>query len=109
MKTRFDGSVTLTKQGADGRNLAGAQFTLYAATGQEDAYEIYAAAEKSPGHLPPPMRNGQLIVTACRLIPITFVETQAPAGYAIETDANGDPVKYEFTHRSGGRNHGGSA
>ena len=91
----FDGSVTLTKQGADRRTLAGAQFQLYAAVG-EDRYEIYAT-EENPEGLYTTGANGILTVTNLPANTYYFVETQAPQGYAIETDENGQPMRYEFT------------
>lgn len=90
----FSGSITLTKQGEDGRLLAGAEFTLYA-RGEGDAYEVYAAEGNAQG-IYTTGANGQLQVTNLPANDYYFVETQAPAGYVIQTDAQGEPLHYEF-------------
>ena len=90
----FSGSATLTKQGADGRLLAGAQFTLYA-KGADDTYAVYAAEGNAQG-IYTTGANGQLQVTNLPANDYYFVETQAPAGYVIQTDAQGEPLHYEF-------------
>ena len=57
----FSGSVTLNKRGSDGRILAGAEFTLYAAA-EGGRYEIYTAGESADGVYTTD-EDGKIVVT----------------------------------------------
>lgn len=91
----FNGSVNLTKQGEDGRALSGAEFTLYARTA-EGEYEPYATEGNETGAYTTDL-SGTIQLTNLPANDYYFVETRAPQGYVIETDANGQPRHYEFT------------
>ena len=101
LDTKATGSVRLRKVGATGtRTLAGAVFELYAATprsiGQaasstifSDAYFRYGTYRTNAA--------GELYVGNLPWDDYYFIEVEAPEGYEIAADVNGDPLVYTFT------------
>nr|MCR5688071.1 Cna B-type domain-containing protein [Lachnospiraceae bacterium] len=95
------GSVRLIKVGESGtRTLSGAVFELYAATprsiGQaatstifSDAYYRYGTYRTNA--------NGEIYVDGLPWDSYYFVEVDAPAGYEVARDVNGDDIVYTFT------------
>ena len=94
------GAVRLRKVGESGRALAGAVFELYAATprtvGQaasstvfSDAYYRYGTYRTNS--------DGELYVGDLPWDDYYFVEVEAPTGYEVATDVNGDDLVYTFT------------
>ena len=86
------GSVTLTKTDQEtGSLLAGAAFQLYYKTDEaESGYALYNNAAYLTE------MDGTLTIGGLKANDYYFVETQAPEGYEIELDENGEPKKYEF-------------
>ncbi|MDO4274080.1 MAG: FctA domain-containing protein [Eubacteriales bacterium] len=84
----FSGSASLLKTSEDGETpLGGAVFELYAANeeGGYDLQEIYTTN-----------KEGRISVSGLAANQYYFVEKQAPDGYLIQKDAEGNPVKYGF-------------
>lgn len=92
----FQGSVTLNKVNEAGAALAGATFQLYARTEGTDTYEVYATEGNQEGLYTTDV-NGQIQVTGLAANDYYFIETEAPQGYVIETDEEGQPRHYTFT------------
>ena len=101
LNTKAVGSVRLRKVGSgDTRGLAGAVFELYAATprtmGQaasstifSDAYYRYGTYRTNAA--------GEIYVGDLPWDSYYFVEVDAPDGYEVMTDVNGDDLVYTFT------------
>ena len=101
LNTKAVGSVRLRKVGSAGtRGLAGAVFELYAATprtmGQaasstifSDAYYRYGTYRTNSA--------GEIYVGDLPWDDYYFVEVDAPDGYEVMTDVNGDDLVYTFT------------
>ena len=101
LNTKEKGSVTLRKVNADGsRTLAGAVFELYAKTPSSISSAIASTIYKGAYY-----RVGSYTTDASGIIRVNdlpwddyyFVEVQAPTGYEINKDVNGDPLVYSFT------------
>lgn len=97
------GSVRLTKIAPDGRPLAGAVFELYAATPRtagaavastlvRDAYYYYGSFTTDA--------SGRIEVSGLPWDDYYFIEVEAPAGYNLSRDVNGDPIVYTFSVNS---------
>nr|MCR5591222.1 Cna B-type domain-containing protein [Lachnospiraceae bacterium] len=95
------GSVRLRKVGSDGtRRLAGAVFELYAATprsvGQAAASTLFSNAYYRYGTYRT-NSDGELYVDNLPWDSYYFVEVDAPSGYEVNKDVNGDDIVYTFT------------
>lgn len=106
LNTKETGSVRLRKTNADGsRTLAGAVFELYAKTPSTISSAIASTMFKGAYY-----RVGSYTTDASGVIYVDnlpwddyyFVEVQAPSGYEINKDTNGDPIAYTFTIGSSG-------
>ena len=94
------GSVRLRKVGSDGtRGLAGAVFELYAATprsaGQAAASTLFSNAYYRYGTYRT-NSAGELYVGDLPWDSYYFVEVDAPSGYQVNKDVNGDDIVYTF-------------
>lgn len=94
---RFAGSVTLQKNNTAGAGLAGARFMLYAkAAGTDtDGWTVYTADSADGVYTTD--RNGVITVNNLPANDYYFIETEAPAGYIIQKDADGKDIQYHFT------------
>ena len=95
------GSVRLRKTNADGSvSLAGAVFELYAKTpttvSSAIAATIYSDVYYRVGTYTTDA-SGEIYVGDLPWDDYYFVEVEAPAGYEVNTDVNGDPIAYTFT------------
>ena len=95
------GSVRLRKTNADGSvSLAGAVFELYAKTpttvSSAIAATIYSDVYYRVGTYTTDA-SGEIFVGDLPWDDYYFVEVEAPAGYEVNTDVNGDPIAYTFT------------
>ncbi|MGN0253642.1 MAG: Spy0128 family protein [Lachnospiraceae bacterium] len=100
------GSVRLRKTNADGSvSLAGAVFELYAKTpttvSSAIAATIYSDVYYRVGTYTTDA-SGEIYVGDLPWDDYYFVEVEAPAGYEVNTDVNGDPIAYTFTIGSSG-------
>lgn len=97
---RKTGSVSLLKTNPDYRPLAGATFELYSATprtpGQAGVSTLFTNAYYRYGTYVTD-QFGQLQVDGLPWDSYYFIETEAPAGYRVNLDVNGDPIVYTFT------------
>lgn len=94
------GSVRLRKTNADGSvSLAGAVFELYAKTpttvSSAIAATIYSDVYYRVGTYTTDA-SGEIYVGDLPWDDYYFVEVEAPAGYEVNTDVNGDPIAYTF-------------
>lgn len=101
LNERSLGSVTLTKVNSNKtKALEGATFELYSATpkttGQaiastlyEDVYYLYGTYVTD--------EDGKITVEDLPWDDYYFIETEAPEGYVLNLDVNGDPLVYTFT------------
>ena len=101
LNTRSTGAVRLTKANAGATSaLAGAVFELYSRTpqtvGQAAASTIYGNAYYRYGTYTT-NSAGEIYVGSLPWDDYYFIEVEAPAGYAINRDTNGDPLVYTFT------------
>ena len=101
LNTKERGSVRLRKTNADGsRSLAGAVFELYAKTpttvSSAIAATIYSDVYYRVGTYTTDA-SGEIYVGDLPWDDYYFVEVEAPAGYEVNTDVNGDPIAYTFT------------
>ena len=95
------GSVRLRKTNADGSvSLAGAVFELYAKTpttvSSAIASTIYSDVYYRVGTYTTDA-SGEIYVGDLPWDDYYFVEVEAPTGYEVNTDVNGDPIAYTFT------------
>lgn len=95
------GSVRLRKTNADGSvSLAGAVFELYAKTpttvSSAIAATIYSDVYYRVGTYTTDA-SGEIYVGDLPWDDYYFVEVEAPTGYEVNTDVNGDPIAYTFT------------
>lgn len=106
LNSRERGAVRLTKiSTTSGRTLAGAVFELYAKTPTSAsaaiASTIYRDAYYRVGTYTTDA-SGTIYVGDLPWDDYYFVEVQAPEGYEISRDVNGDPLVYTFTVGEGG-------
>lgn len=106
LNTKERGSVRLRKTNIEGSvSLAGAVFELYAKTPSSIsaavASTIYSDAYYRVGTYTTDA-SGMIYVGDLPWDDYYFVEVQAPAGYEVNTDVNGDPIAYTFTIGSTG-------
>ena len=101
LNTKESGSARLRKTNANGsRSLAGAVFELYAKTPSSASSAIASTIYRDAYY-----RVGTYTTDASGVITVGdlpwddyyFIEVQAPDGYTINTDVNGDPLVYRFT------------
>ena len=94
------GSVRLRKTNADGSvSLAGAVFELYAKTPTTVSSAIAATIYSDVYYLVGTYTtdaSGEIYVGDLPWDDYYFVEVEAPAGYEVNTDVNGDPIAYTF-------------
>lgn len=101
LNTKEVGSVRLRKTNADGSvSLAGAVFELYAKTpttvSSAIASTIYSDVYYRVGTYTTDA-SGEIYVGDLPWDDYYFVEVEAPTGYEVNTDVNGDPIAYTFT------------
>lgn len=101
LNTRSLGAARLMKANAGATSaLAGAVFELYSRTpqtvGQAAASTIYGDAYYRYGTYTT-NSAGEIYVGSLPWDDYYFIEVEAPAGYAINRDINGDPLVYTFT------------
>ena len=101
LNTKSTGSVRLRKVGEGGtRSLAGAVFELYAATprsiGQAASSTIFSNAYYRYGTYRT-NSNGEIYVGDLPWDEYYFIEVEAPDGYELAKDVNGDDLVYTFT------------
>ena len=97
---RKKGSVELLKLGERGNVLSGAVFELYSSTPQTASQAVASTMFKDVYYL-----YGTYVTDGSGTITVGdlpwddyyFIETEAPEGYVLNLDTNGDPLVYTFT------------
>jgi len=96
---KAEGSVRLRKLDTSGRTLAGAVFELYAATprtvGMAATATIFSDAYYRIGTYRT-NAAGEIYVTGLPWDDYYFIEVDAPSGYVVSRDVNGDDLVYTF-------------